>query len=281
MKRERATAVLCEMLDRLEQSAWPLNLVEEIFLFGSYIRGALEVGDVDIVVQLTADDRWKRESLDAMFGGRDGYAVMRQALRGRRRGVSFQFQDRSALEGEGIELLLLWRQGEPIDLARQRLTAISPDPAAGRAPRDHVLPAYEEIADLIPRPVRIDLHRLCTSGGATVSAFPLPEARPRSAEALTHVDERWTAHSPLRRGAAAALAHLENLGQALDYVEVHGQYLDYSKTDEAIECFIDLGWRYWRSVNRYLDDGQAWFEVLPATVRQPLHALYITPGSRR
>ncbi|MGP2441350.1 nucleotidyltransferase domain-containing protein [Streptomyces sp. JW3] len=281
MKRERATAVLCEMLDRLEQSAWPLNLVEEIFLFGSYIRGALEVGDVDIVVQHTADERWKRESLDAMFGGRDGYAVMRQALRGRRRGVSFQFQDRSALEEEGIELFLLWRRGEPIDLARQRLTAISPDPAAGRAPRDHVLPAYEAIADQIPRPVRIDLHRLCTSGGATVSAFPLLEAQPHSAEALTHVDERWTPHSPLRRGAAAALAHLENLGQALDHVELHGQYLDYSKTDEVIECFIDLGWRYWRSANRYLDDGQAWFEVLPATVRQPLHALYITPGSRR
>jgi hypothetical protein len=95
------------------------------------------------------------------------------------------------------------------------------------------------------------------------------------------VDERWTPHSPLRRGATAALAHLESTGQDLDHVEVHGRYFDYSKRDEAIECFIDLGWRYWRSVNRYLDDGQAWFEVLPATARQPLNALYITPGSRR
>ena len=51
--------------------------------------------------------------------------------------------------------------------------------------------------------------------------------------------------------------------------------------DEAIECFIDLGWRYWRSATRYLDDGQAWFEVLPATARHPLHALHITPGARR
>ncbi|MEU3511314.1 hypothetical protein ABZ733_26165 [Streptomyces longwoodensis] len=281
MKRERATAVVREMLDRLEQGAWPLDLVEEIYLFGSYIRGALEVGDVDVVVQHTTDERWRLDSLDAMFSGRDSYVVMRQALRGRRRGVSFQFQDRSALEGEGIELLLLWRRGEPVDLARQRLAAIPPDPAAGRAPRDHILPSYEAIADLLPRPVRIDLHRLCTGDGATVSVFPLPDAQPRSTVAAAHVDERWNPHSPLRRGAAAALAHLEDIGQDLDHVEVHGRYFDYSKKDEAIECFIDLGWRYWRSATRYLDDGQAWFEVLPATARQPLHALYITPGARR
>lgn len=282
MKRERATAVLREMLDRLEQGAWPLSLVEEIHLFGSYIRGALEVGDVDVVVQHTTDERWKQESLDALFSGRDGYTRMRQALRGRRHGVSFQFQDRRTLEDEGFELLLLWRRGEPVELARQRLAEIVPDPAAGRAPRDHVLPAYEEIADLLPRPVRIDLYRLCTSGSATVSTFSLPDAQPRSAAALAHVEERWVSGSPLRRQAAAALAHLENAGQALGHVEVHGRYVDHSKTDEAIECFVDLGWHYWRrSVNRYLDDGQAWFEVLPATARQPLHALHITPGSRR
>ncbi|WP_181412120.1 hypothetical protein [Streptomyces griseorubiginosus] len=111
MKRERATAVLRDMLDRLEQGAWPLNLVEEIHLFGSYIRGALEVGDVDVVVQHTTDERWKQESLGALFSGRDGYTGMRQALRGLRHGVSFQFQDRCTLEDEGFQLLLLWRRG--------------------------------------------------------------------------------------------------------------------------------------------------------------------------
>ncbi|WP_406429150.1 nucleotidyltransferase domain-containing protein [Streptomyces sp. NBC_00147] len=37
------------MIDRLEQGGWPLNLVEEIYVFGSYARGALEPGDVDLV----------------------------------------------------------------------------------------------------------------------------------------------------------------------------------------------------------------------------------------
>ncbi|MGW2402602.1 nucleotidyltransferase domain-containing protein [Kitasatospora sp. NPDC001664] len=279
MKRERATAVLVEMLDRLEQGAWPLNLVEEIHLFGSYARGALEVGDVDVVVEHTTDARWTRESINALCDGRDSYMTMRQALRGSRRGVSFQFQERKALESEGIELSLLWQRGEPVALARQRLAAITPDPAARRAPRDHVLPSYKAVADLLPRPVRIDLHRLCTEGTATVAAFPLPDAWPASAMAAAHVQDRWALNSPLRRAAAAALARLESTGQALERVEVHGQHLVYGTADEAVDCFVDLGWRYWRSAERYLDEGQAWFEVLPTTARQPLHALHVTPAA--
>ena len=85
-------------------------------------------------------------------------------------------------------------------------------PGAGRAPRDYVLPADEQIADLLPRPVRIDLHRWCTEGTAEVSVLQLPDARPRGATAARHVDARWTATSPLLRAAGAALAHLESTG---------------------------------------------------------------------
>ncbi|MFF7993420.1 hypothetical protein ACFZDG_26965 [Kitasatospora xanthocidica] len=278
MKREQATVVLEEMLDRLEQGQWPLTLVEEIHLFGSYSRGALEVGDIDVCVQHTTDDRWLRHSLHASINGKDGYVPMRQALRGRRRGVSFQFQMRSSLEGDGFDLLPLWRRGEPVDLARRRLAGIRPDPTAGRAPRDHVLPAYEAIADLLPRPARIDLYRLCTTGTATVAAFRLPDARLRSPQALRHIERRWVATSPLRRAALAALAHLEGSGHAPDRIELHGDYLDHRATDDTVDCYVDLHWNNWSSLDRYLDDGQAWFEVLPAAPRQPLHALHIAPA---
>ena len=277
MKRERATVVLGEMLDRLEQGRWPAGLVAEVYLFGSYIRGALQVGDVDVAVQHTTDERWVQQSVAAMFGGRDGYIPMRQALRGSRRGVSFHFQELETLQGEGFELLPLWRRGEPVDLARERLREITADPAAGRAPRDHVLPVYEQIADLLPRPVRIDLHRWCTEGTAAVSVVQLPDARPGDAAAARHVDRRWSATSPLLRAAGAALVHLESTGQALGRVALHGQHLDYEASDKDIDCFVDLHWRYWDSVERYLQDGQAWLEVLRATPRQPLQALHITP----
>ncbi|KOV50847.1 hypothetical protein ADL00_42580 [Streptomyces sp. AS58] len=279
MKRERATAVLGEMLDRLEQGAWPVNLVEEVHLFGSYIRGALEVGDVDVVVQHITDEAWTEHSLNALLSGRDGYAAMRQALRGRRRGISFQFQNRKALTKDGFELLLLWQRGEPFSLARQRLAAITPDPAAGRAPRDHVLPAYEMVSDQLPRPVRIDLYRWCTNNAATVRVVPLADDQPHSTAAAAHVDKRWTAHSPLRRAACAALAYLEQSGQKLDRVAVHGQHLQHGVADDTIEIFVGLGWRYWRRAELYLNDGQAWLEVLPAKARQPLQALHIIPAS--
>ncbi|GHC34100.1 MULTISPECIES: hypothetical protein [Streptomyces] len=42
MKRARATLLLNDMLDRLEEGKWPLDLVDEIPVFGSYARGALE-----------------------------------------------------------------------------------------------------------------------------------------------------------------------------------------------------------------------------------------------
>lgn len=277
MKREQATVMLEEVLDRLEQGQWPLTLVEEIHLFGSYSRGALEVGDIDVCVQHTTDERWLQHSLHASINGKDGYVPMRQALRGRRRGVSFQFQMRSSLEADGFDLLPLWRRGEPVELARRRLAGIRPDPSAGRAGRDHVLPAYEAIADLLPRPVRMDLHRLCTKGAATVTAFPLPDARPHSPQVLRCVERRWVATSPLRRAALAAVAYLEGIGQALDRIELHGAYLDHRTTDDTVDCYVDLRWNNWTCLDRYLDGGQAWFEVLPATSRQPLHALHVTP----
>ncbi|MEJ8653760.1 hypothetical protein WKI65_38360 [Streptomyces sp. MS1.AVA.3] len=142
MKRERATTVLNEMLERLEQNAWPLNLITEIHIFGSYIRGAWRsvISTSWSSTPLTKTLRPSNPSMPSSAAV-DGYVPMRQALRGNRRGISFQFQGRDSLQSEDIELLLLWRQGEPIALAKQRLAAITPDTTAGRAPRDHVLPA--------------------------------------------------------------------------------------------------------------------------------------------
>ncbi|WP_262505884.1 hypothetical protein [Streptomyces sp. TRM68367] len=41
MKRERATTLVEDMLRRLDEGTdWPLTLVDEVYLFGSYARGA-------------------------------------------------------------------------------------------------------------------------------------------------------------------------------------------------------------------------------------------------
>lgn len=83
------------------------------------------------------------ESLDASINGRDSYVGMKQALRGRTRGISFQFRGRSSLLDEGFDLFLLWLKGEPFSLARERLASLTADPEARPAPRDHMLPEFE------------------------------------------------------------------------------------------------------------------------------------------
>jgi hypothetical protein len=41
--RDRATSLLQEMLSRLDTGGWPLELVDEVHVFGSYARGALVI----------------------------------------------------------------------------------------------------------------------------------------------------------------------------------------------------------------------------------------------
>ncbi|MFG2721425.1 nucleotidyltransferase domain-containing protein [Streptomyces sp. NPDC048416] len=128
MKRERATTLLNDMLDRLEGGGWPLDLVDEILVFGSYARGALNPSDVDLVVEHRRDDRLVSEFVHALSYGRDPSASMKRALKGNSRGLQIHFGERRTLEAEGFELTLLWTRGEPVDAARARLAAITPTP---------------------------------------------------------------------------------------------------------------------------------------------------------
>ncbi|MEI5036285.1 nucleotidyltransferase domain-containing protein [Streptomyces sp. S1A(2023)] len=128
MTRERATTLLNTMLDRLEEGAWPLDLVDEILVFGSYARGALNPSDVDLVVEHRWDDRLTSEFLHALSYGRDPSALMKRALKGNSRGLHIHFGERKTFEAEGFELTPLWTRGEPIGAARARLAAITPTP---------------------------------------------------------------------------------------------------------------------------------------------------------
>ena len=126
MKRERATTLLNDMLNRLEEGGWPLDLVDEILVFGSYARGALNPSDVDLIVEHRRDDRLTSEFLHSLSYGGDPSASMKRALKGRSRGLQIHFGERKSLEAEGFELTLLWTRGEPVDAARARLAAITP-----------------------------------------------------------------------------------------------------------------------------------------------------------
>ncbi|RPE47162.1 nucleotidyltransferase-like protein [Streptomyces sp. Ag109_O5-1] len=280
MKRERATTLLNDMLDRLEVGGWPLDLVDEILVFGSYARGALNPSDVDMVVEHRRDDRLVSEFVHALSYGRDPSASMKRALKGNSRGLQIHFGERKILEAEGFELTPLWTRGEPVDAARARLAAITPDPAAGRAPRDHMIEAFDGIDRWVPRPVRITLTDLVDRKAVTIRQLQLPDAEPAHPAALEALT-RWSETSPLRRAAAAVLAHLEATSRPLDSVYLHGEPVIGSRySNTTWQTGIGFGWSHYRGISHHLQEGTDWFEVVRPTPTQPLHTLHITAQDR-
>jgi hypothetical protein len=75
MKRTRAAQVVSTLLTGVATDPpWPLCVVEEIHISGSFARGALDPHDIDVAVELTADQEsgilesraWTRSSRVAL-----------------------------------------------------------------------------------------------------------------------------------------------------------------------------------------------------------------------
>jgi hypothetical protein len=139
-------------LERLAGGAeHPVTLVDELYVFGSFARGALEPHDVDLAVEYTGDDEYRGRQIWLMSRSRNPNTDLRAALAGRSRGLQFQFGNLENLHADGIATTLLWRRGDTLKTALDRLAAIKPDPDAGRAPRDEMHPAFAGIDQWVPR----------------------------------------------------------------------------------------------------------------------------------
>ncbi len=268
------------MLDRLEAGGWPLDLVDEVLVFGSYARGALKPADVDVVVEHRTDERLTSEFVNALSYGRDPSASMKRALKGTSRGLQLHFRERKSLEAEGFELTPLWTRGEPVAAARSRLAAIAPDPNAGRAPRDYMIDAFEGIDRWVPRPVRVVLTDMVERKAATIRQLQMPDAEPSAPEARQAL-RRWSETSPLRRAAAASLSHLESAGYTLTDVYLHGEPVVGSRhSDTSWPVRVGFGWRSYDNIAHHMGQGTDWFEVIRPTRTQPLHTLHISARDR-
>ncbi|MFJ8085290.1 nucleotidyltransferase domain-containing protein [Streptomyces sp. NPDC096205] len=161
MKRARAVELVEAMLHQLDScDDWPLSLVQQVWLFGSFARGAAEPHDVDVAVQFEPDERMNEVVVQYLLSGRGNpYAPLRRALAGSSRGLQFQFDNsvREQLQAEGTVMLPLWRRGDMLDEALAVLHGILEDPLAGRAERHDMIDAFEGLDRYIPRPVRAEL----------------------------------------------------------------------------------------------------------------------------
>lgn len=275
MKRERATEMLEELIQRASGHDWPVEAVQAVWVFGSYSRGAVEPGDVDVAIDLDrSNDRWRSHFVNSMMHGRSPFGVLRKALRGRRRGYEFVFEREHGYDD--VPMTLLWKRGESLATARKRLQAIPIDPTAGRAPRDAMRPCFEGLEHRVPRALREELGELIDDDAVTVDQITLEDSKINDLWVGEQIDHRWNQDSPLRRAAHAALAHLESHGIDPHAVHLHGKDVHDSRTPH----FVGFQLRYLSgALNCFVEhDGVQWLEVLHPTRRGPLHALILRPG---
>ena len=103
-------------------------MVTELYVFGSFARGAVAPHDLDIDVEFERDDQWISHFVTALSYGRDPHSPIRRMLTGGKRGCQFTFNFRKQAD---FDLTMLWQKGDDLAVALARLDAIGADPTAG------------------------------------------------------------------------------------------------------------------------------------------------------
>lgn len=82
MPREKATTALSALLETICAGGAHASCITAVYVFGSYARGALTVGDVDVDIEYDAklDPAVDKELLDNLVVGRDWNTPFRKAL---------------------------------------------------------------------------------------------------------------------------------------------------------------------------------------------------------
>ena len=274
MKRVRASALVEELVDRLiaESGEWPASLITNVYLFGSFARGATEPHDVDVMIEFERDRQWATHMVCCMSYGRNPWVVFTKPLGGGRRSYQFTFDKE---DHSDIDLTLLWRRGESREIALSRMQLIHEDQSAGRAPRHAMLAQFEGLDRWLGRPDREQLVDAIERGAITVERLTLQDVQVLSPAVYEYLTHRWIATSPLRRAASAALAYLEQRGLDPSRVHLHGEDIIGSPTP----YFVGLGLRHLRAVPWCLTEkgGVEWIDVVHPTRNKPLDALSIRP----
>lgn len=174
-------------------------------------------------------------------------------------------------------MTLLWRRGDELETALARLRAIEVDPAAGRAERHAMLPQFEGLDRWLPRYLREHFVAAVDAGAISIERLVLPDAEVTHSLACEHLQQRWSAASPLYRAGRAVFANLISRGIDPALVNLHGRRAGPAATP----YFAGFSLRYIRGMQQCLVEygGKEWIAVVHPTARGPINALRIRPAS--
>jgi Nucleotidyltransferase domain len=285
LKRKDATQRLEELLANVAAGGRHARMVDEIWLFGSYARGSLTPGDVDLEIVITPDEKYRHDEIRAFSGYRHpGYDFLYE-LRGKRRGYEIGINRSSEIDFP--EKTLLFQRGDDLQQALDRLRAIPENPEAGRAERDPVVPQLEGLDKELTRSERAELSALSSSEWIKLERLMLEEetSTPEAEEALHRL---YAEGSPLGRAAAAVLSEMGQRGIPAATVRVGGNDLgnrwSWRKVrpdpSQLVESAYAVGWL------RAVDDGVAflayggkeYWHVLKPRKKGPIPVLVLRVG---
>jgi predicted nucleotidyltransferase len=216
MKRSEAAKRINGLLGRVVSGeGCYMPRVRGVWVFGSYARGALEVGDIDVAVEFDqTKDEAGRWFATLMAGGYDHLGALRRELRGNQRALEIHFNELEDLRKEGFEPQLLWQRGDSLEEARARLAALAPEPSAQRAARDTVHPLLADVEKLIPRPARQEFSLFMWAGWLDAKLVALPPQRAANPVTRRRFARQWAKTNPRFRAAHAVASYLEREGVA-------------------------------------------------------------------
>lgn len=247
MERGEATKRLIAIVERAAAGGELCELVEEIHVFGSYARGALQPRDLDLSVSYKLTAAESRKWVEALLGGCDRTLDLRRALRGAWRSVEIQFNNVDDLRRAGFDPTLVWRHGEPVDTARERLAGFREDTKAGTAPRDPVIAPLVGLGRYVARPHREQLALLDHLALIRIERLELDHSAPNGRLARLRIQARWSETNPKIRAVRTAAAWLERQGYEPNFAR-NNLCSDQTNPDEhgrqvaKAVCYFGGGW---------------------------------------
>lgn len=317
--RARAVKKLEDVLRHAASGDQALSGLRELWVFGSFARGARQVGDVDLYLLADESRSVQQFGLDVFYGDRP-FAKQFKALgcsgasmvsiqphpvfdeprdpASPERLATLSASERSdvvptqepviahIVTGEPLAgpFHLLWARGDRLEWALDRLHALPEVEDAGRHERTCTVPLLDDLASKISLPTAFQLAAQVRKGNVTVDAF-LVQPADAPPEARRPLETRYRNRlnpeviSPRMLAGAATLRHLVDEGVDLRQVRFVDGYL--TTDHEAARVFVDFNvFQLYRAASGSYDTGHRLIVVWPNGRRGPWLAVEVTVKNR-